>query len=714
MFKRLGIFLILTGIIFFQIIETEKMSAESFTYDFYNGHGLDLAEIQEELDDISEEVDILKRKIMDLTENGQVLGASMERGEETTEESIKEKKEESKLCEITPGIWPKPDKVAINEVAWMGNESGASGEWIEIKNVSEKEMDLTGWQLLNSDSQIAVVFGLGDLISSGDFYILERGSDEVLQSIDANKIYSGALKNGEEGLYLFDDNCELQDLVLADPEWPTGDNSTKRTMERTNDFFWQTSFVRGGTPGAENGEAYYRSSGNQNLPVACSQANLSLVENPSVIINEVAWMGSVSSTYDEWIELKNVSTAGVSLNRWQLIGVNTGSGKNNIEVFFGKKDKINSFYLLERSDDEAVVGIPADKIFSGSINDSDFALRLFDDKCRLIDEVAATPDWPAGRKTGEKRTAERGEDSNWHDSFATSSFSGLFGTPREENSQMPKLPPVLEMSTDSLSFKGEKDEIVPNQIITFTNSGGSDLNWSIDLNLIVWFLINGGILATGTIPASDSIDIEFSIIPGLAEGDYSATATVEIAGQNDSKSISAGLTIYQKTVKTVIINEIAWMGTEASSSQEWIEIYNNADADIDLRNWEIRKDGNAFILFNASSSTIGDTIIPARYYYILERKFSNFFETFPADFIYGNYSNTYAMRDTGNKIQLLDDSDSLIDEIDCLDGWFAGSNTILKQTMERIDPEMPGSDPFNWASSSSPGGTPKAQNSIVP
>ena len=39
---------------------------------------------------------------------------------------------------------------------------------------------------------------------------------------------------------------------------------------------------------------------------------------------------------------------------------------------------------------------------------------------------------------------------------------------------------------------------------------------------------------------------------------------------------------------TVVINEIAWMGTSATnSSDEWIELYNNSSTSIDLADWTL-------------------------------------------------------------------------------------------------------------------------------
>ena len=63
---------------------------------------------------------------------------------------------------------------------------------------------------------------------------------------------------------------------------------------------------------------------------------------------------------------------------------------------------------------------------------------------------------------------------------------------------------------------------------------------------------------------------------------------------------------------SVVINEIAWMGTVVSSADEWIELKNNTDGEIDLTNWTLKAiDGSPEI--NLSG------IISASGYFLLER-----------------------------------------------------------------------------------------------
>jgi len=130
----------------------------------------------------------------------------------------------------------------------------------------------------------------------------------------------------------------------------------------------------------------------------------------------------------------------------------------------------------------------------------------------------------------------------------------------------------------------------------------------------------------------------------------------------------------------ITINEVAWMGTVDSYSNEWIELYNNTDSPANLDGWVLKAtDGTPKI--NLAGS------IPANDFYLLER----------------SKDYTGALNNQGEKLELYDNSGNLIDSVDCLMGWPVGDNTT-KQTMERKGVDA-------WQTSQSVGGTPKAQNS---
>jgi PKD repeat protein len=152
------------------------------------------------------------------------------------------------------------------------------------------------------------------------------------------------------------------------------------------------------------------------------------------------------------------------------------------------------------------------------------------------------------------------------------------------------------------------------------------------------------------------------------------------------------------TTNNVVINEIAWMGTSSSTNDEWIELYNNTNQDIDLAGWALKAaDGTPDVRLEGT--------IVANGYFLLERTDDTSVSNITADQVYAG-----ALNNSGESLKLHDVENNLIDSVDCLEGWFAGDNST-KQTMERISSQNPGSDSNNWQNSQSAGGTPKAQNS---
>ncbi|QAS54463.1 competence protein ComEA [Halobacillus litoralis] len=129
----------------------------------------------------------------------------------------------------------------------------------------------------------------------------------------------------------------------------------------------------------------------------------------------------------------------------------------------------------------------------------------------------------------------------------------------------------------------------------------------------------------------------------------------------------------------VVINEVAWMGTDVSYNDEWIELYNPTGSDISLEGWSLNAtDGSPQISLSGT--------IPAGGYYLLERTDDSTVSNVDADFIY-----TGAMGNTGEVLELSDGTQI----IDAVDAWYAGNNES-KATMERVDPETEGTDASNW------------------
>ena len=182
----------------------------------------------------------------------------------------------------------------------------------------------------------------------------------------------------------------------------------------------------------------------------------------------------------------------------------------------------------------------------------------------------------------------------------------------------------------------------------------------------------------------------------------------------------------QGRAPAVVINEIAWAGTAASASDEWIELYNNTAQDIDLTGWTLSW-AKVLIHFEegqegSSTKTVSNSVIPAHGFYLLERTDDNTVSNMEADLVY-----TGALPNGGVSLVLRDDRDVIVDTANNDGGaWSAGSTgkaEVPYATMERINPEA-GDTLDNWASNDGQtrngldakgdplNGTPKEENSI--
>ena len=142
---------------------------------------------------------------------------------------------------------------------------------------------------------------------------------------------------------------------------------------------------------------------------------------------------------------------------------------------------------------------------------------------------------------------------------------------------------------------------------------------------------------------------------------------------------------------SVEINEICWMGDKNKTANEWIELYNNQNQNVSLEGWILKIDDTKIQLKGG---------VPAQGFYLISRDQSK-----SADLYFNK-----ALRNTGNRLILLDSQNNIIDQMDWTAGWPQGDNKT-KQTMEKIRPRSSGNIETSWQTSENPGGTPKQKNS---
>jgi endonuclease/exonuclease/phosphatase family metal-dependent hydrolase len=144
----------------------------------------------------------------------------------------------------------------------------------------------------------------------------------------------------------------------------------------------------------------------------------------TAIINEVAWMGTTASSYDEWMELHNPSADEVNLSGWTLETTDGG-----ITISLSGTIPAGGYFLLERTDDNSVQGIAADQIYTGTLANTGEVLELRNNTSTLVDSVNDGNGWSAGDSTSRATMAWDG--STWFTS--ADSYNGGYGTPRAAN-----------------------------------------------------------------------------------------------------------------------------------------------------------------------------------------------------------------------------------------------------------------------------------------
>jgi len=153
-----------------------------------------------------------------------------------------------KECSFKTEGAPRHSPVIFNEVAWMGASTGATHEWLELRNISGKPVNVSGWQVVNENERLHFTFPQASSLDSR-FAVLARSAANDALGLGTKFVFTGSLRNSKEGLRLYDNNCHLVDEIPVSSSWVAGNNSTKQTMERADGLTWKSSANPGGTPG---------------------------------------------------------------------------------------------------------------------------------------------------------------------------------------------------------------------------------------------------------------------------------------------------------------------------------------------------------------------------------------------------------------------------------------------------------------------------------
>ena len=256
--------------------------------------------------------------------------------------------------------------------------------------------------------------------------------------------------------------------------------------------------------------------------------SISLVE-AGVVINEVAWMGTINSANDEWIELHNTGSFAVDLSGWFMLSVD-----DTPTIELSGILPPNGYYLLERTDDTSVPLESADLIYVGALSNMGESLTLYDNNKNSIDILNFSDGWPAG-DTITKETMQRSRGT-WVTAVGTPKKQNKQGSSVSTNSKKKKLTVVdVSVVVEKIMFDGG---------VVLKNESSNDIDLS------GWTLYNGTILFS--FPENMSISNGARItIPGHLTGFSNKDEIIYL--QNPSYQI---ISSYQKPIETFVIPPI--------------------------------------------------------------------------------------------------------------------------------------------------------------
>lgn len=291
----------------------------------------------------------------------------------------------------------------------------------------------------------------------------------------------------------------------------------------------------------------------------------------AIVISEIAWMGSVDSANDEWIELQNTGSSQV-VDGWLL------SDGGSLEIELAGTIEAGQFAVLERTDDDSAPG-SAFVIYAGALTNAGTTLTLRDDDGVVIDQVAGGENWSnVGGDNVTKETAQL-TTGGWVTADPTPGFAHVADVV------------VIETTTDT---EAESD---PVPISSGTNSDGPsvslalpDHDLKIDFNIPSQVYVNQAValqaVPTGIGSLSDSLAYHWNYGDGEIGQGEQVTHTYIYPGQY-VVVVEASYARHKAQVKKkVMVLPVNFSITR--NSQGDIQIHNDAKYEIDLSGYVVQ------------------------------------------------------------------------------------------------------------------------------
>lgn len=302
---------------------------------------------------------------------------------------------------------------------------------------------------------------------------------------------------------------------------------------------------------------------------------------PPVYFSEIAWAGSDLSPSDEWIELKNNTDQAIDLSGWQITN-QSRSGLETAMLNLSQTIPANGYFLIANySADKSALNIAPDlNDTSVSLSNEHLKLKLYSGdpaSAELIDVVGTGSVPTVGSASPHQSMSRRlpllygGSSSSWYGSSQSSNFDqGIsdLGTPGKVNLAQPYL---SGSCTPSSIPKAKSTQVICSGEIYDYN--GEEVSGTIE------YQNNNSPIAS----SFGKWEWQTDINPATESQIKLTISASNESGISNEKVIE--LKTYSLSNK-IVVNEV-YPSPSSSSSDEWVELFNEGQDDIEITGWNI-------------------------------------------------------------------------------------------------------------------------------
>lgn len=426
----------------------------------------------------------------------------------------------------------------------------------------------------------------------------------------------------------------------------------------------------------------------------------------TILINEI--MYSPLGGEPEWIEIYNSTEDAINLNGWSVADVLTTSSSASIENDFFIDGK--SYTVIAR--DTSVYNfhrfIPSNvyQLSLPSLNNDVDGVVLRDNRGAAIDSVFYNSAWGGTSGYSLERIsfdAPSNLFTNWNSSIDIET-----STPGRINSLTPK---QFDLSIKSILFNPKYPTVGEDVFINanIRNNGSSAAqNFSLqffidsDSNEVVDQILSEHTITT--LAAGDSLFVQSS--SPIINLNKKILGAVKIIFSEDEDTLN---NYFEKSVqpgfaeKSVLISEV--MSDPKDGEPEWVELINNSNNTINLKNWSISdvlsKPTKSFISLDEYLLAPSEFLVIAP-----DTSFKSFHPDFTGKFVRANFGT---LTNSVDGIIIYDFRDGIIDSLLYRSSWGGAKGTSL----ERFSFSASTNDSINWATClDANGSTPGKVNSL--